>query len=121
MIILLRQVSQDEERCSSIIVRCEEFRESVVGEVSDAGHDALLDGPGIRADAEHFEIVIGFEDEAFAVAQVVADILRDESEIGGNGDADAFGNEAEADGVRGVVRNGEGHDLYVSDNKVPAG
>jgi len=121
MIILLRQMSQNEERSSTIIVRCEEFRESVIGQMANARHDPLLDRPGIWTDTKHFEIVVGFDNEAVATAQVVANVTRHESEIGGVGDAHAFGDEAETDGVSGIVRNGEGHDLYVSDNKVPAG
>ena len=71
--------------------------------MANPGHDALFYGPGIRSDAEHFEVVIGFEDEAVAGAELVADIARQETEIGGDGHAHSFGEKAEADGIGGVM------------------
>ena len=44
-----------------------------------------------------------------------------EAEVGGDGQAQTFGEEAEADGIGGVVRDGEGHDVDISDGERAAG
>ena len=59
---------QNEERCTSIIVSGKEFGECVIGQVAYAAHDALLYDPWIRASAQHFKIVIGFDYHAVAAA-----------------------------------------------------
>lgn len=55
-----------------------------------AAHHALLYRPGIRADAQHFEIVIRFEDDHIACAHVDTQRIGDIAEIGGHGDFDAM-------------------------------
>ena len=70
----------------------------------NSGHNALFYGPRIRSAAKHLQVVVGFQNEAVAAAQLVADVGRQEAEIGGEGQANAFGDEAEADRIGGVVR-----------------
>src|SRR5258708_8665780 len=48
----------------------EEFTDGVIGKVTGAGKDSLLDDPGIGPDLEHVEVVIGFEDEAIGLAEM---------------------------------------------------
>jgi len=99
----------------------EEFADGMIGEMAGAGEDALLDDPGVRADLEHVEIVIGFEDEAVGVAKMDADVIGHEAEIGADGDLVTVGAEGEADGVDGVVGNAEGVDVNVTDGEGLAG
>ena len=93
----------------------EEFADRVVGEVASAGEYALFDDPGVRADLEHVEIVIGFEDEAIGLAEVDSDVIGQIAEIGADGDLGAVGAESESNGVGGVVRDGERVDVDVAD------
>src|SRR5271169_1432718 len=107
MIVLLRKVRQDEELSSSIIVVSQEICESIIGEMADAAHHALLDAPRIRAAAQQFEIVIGFDHQHMASAQVMTNAVGHVSEIGANADLDAVAAKREADGIDSVVRDGE--------------
>jgi hypothetical protein len=65
--------------------------------------------------------VVGFEQEEIGAAEVVADGFGEVAEVGGDADAEAFGAEAEADGVGGVVGDGEGGDGDVADGEGLAG
>ena len=99
----------------------QEFADSMIGEVARAGKDALLDDPRIRADLEHVEIVIGFEDEAIGLAEMDSDVIRKVAEIRADGDLGAVGAEGESDGVGRVVRNRERVNFDVADGEGLAG
>ncbi len=98
----------------------EEFTDRMIGEVTGAGEDALLDDPGVWADLEHVEIVIGFEDEAIGLAEMDSHVVWKVAEISADGDFGAVGAEGEAYGVGGVVRDGEGMDVDVADGEALA-
>jgi hypothetical protein len=121
MIVLFRKVRQDEELGSSIIVVRQEICESIIGEMADAAHHPLLDAPRIRAAAQQFEIVIGFDHQHVASAQVVANAVGHVSEIGADADLDAVTAKREADGIDSVVRNGERLHCDVADLEGAAG
>jgi len=72
MIILFGQMRQHYVRCASIIIFRKKLGEGVVGEVPDPAHHPLLDRPRIRPYPQHFKIVVGFDDDDIATAQVVA-------------------------------------------------
>jgi hypothetical protein len=99
----------------------EEFADRVIGEMARAGEDALLDDPRIRADLEHVEIVIGFEDEAIGLAEMNSDVIRQVAEIGADCDLGAIGAEGKSDGVGRVVRDGERVDVDIADREALAG
>jgi len=89
--------------------------------MAGAGKHALLDDPGIRTDLEHVEIVIRFEDEAIGLAKMDFDELGHVAEVGADGDLGAVGAESEAEGIGGVVRDGEGVDVNIADGETLAG
>src|SRR6267142_5352769 len=95
----------------------EEFTDGVIGEMAGAGEDTLLDDPRIRADLEHVEVVIGFEDEAIGLAEMDSDVVWKVAEIGADGDFGAVGAEGESDGVGGVVRDSERVDVYIANGE----
>jgi len=99
----------------------EEFADGVIGEMAGARENTLLDDPGIGADLEHVEIVIGFEDEAIGLAEMDSNVIREVAEIGADSDFGAVGAESEADGIGGVVRDGEGVDVDVANGEALAG
>ena len=98
----------------------EEFADRVIRKMAGAGEDALLDDPGIRADLEHVEIVIGFENEAIGLAEMDPDVIGQVAEIGADGDFCAVGAKGESDGVCGVVRDGERVDINVANGETLA-
>src|SRR5271157_2171396 len=89
--------------------------------MADTAHYALLDRPGIGAGAEHFDVMIRFHDEDAAASQMVPNVGWHVPEVGSETDLDAFGAKGEADGIGGVMRNGEGHDLDIADAKAAPG
>ena len=95
--------------------------DDVVGKVACAAHDALLDVPRVWADFEHFQVVIGFEDEAIGVAKMEFDEFGEITEIRDDGDFSAVGAEGIAHGISGVVRNGERRNFDVADGEFFAG
>ena len=99
----------------------EEFADRVVGEVASAGEYALFDDPGIRADLEHVEIVIGFEDETIGLAEMDPDVIRQVAEIGADGNLGAVGAEGESDRIGRVMRDGERVDVDIADGEALAG
>jgi hypothetical protein len=123
IVVFLGDVGQDEMADAGIEAFGvgEEFADGVIGEVAGAGKDTLLDDPGVRADFEHVEIVIGFEDEAIGLAEMDSDVVRQVAEIGADGDFGAVGAEGESDWVGGVVRDGESVNVDVADGETLAG
>src|SRR5947207_13021885 len=94
--------------CSSIIIAREEIRESFIGKVPHPAHNALLDGPGIRPATQHFEIMIGLDNQQIAAAQLIANVRWEAPEIGGDADLAAFRPERESYGFGSIERGGKG-------------
>ncbi len=99
----------------------EEFADGMIRKMTGTGKDTLLDDPGVGTDLEHVEIVIGFEDEAVGLAEMDLDEFGHVAEVGADGDLGAVGAKGEADGVSGVVRDGEGVDFDIADGEALAG
>jgi hypothetical protein len=107
-------VTEDQGRDAGIEVVFNESRRDFVGEMAATAHHALLYRPGIRANTQHFQIVIGFENDHIARAHVDAQRIGDIAEIGGNGDFDAMRRKRVADRVRGIMRNGETGNIEIA-------
>ncbi len=116
-------VGEDEKACSSVesLAVSQVFADDVVGKVAGAAHDALLDVPGIRADLEHFEVVIGFENEAIGVAKMKFDELSKIAEVGDDGDFCSARTECVTDRVGGIVRDGERRNFDIADGEAFTG
>ena len=123
VVVFLGDVGEDEMADAGIEAFGvgEEFADRMVGEVTGAGKDALFDDPGIGADLEHVEIVVGLEDEAIGLAEVGPHVIRQVAEISADGDLGAVGAEGESDGICRVVRDGESVDFNVADGEALAG
>ena len=123
IVVFLGDVGEDEVTDAGIEAFGvgEKFADGVIGEMAGARENALLDDPGIWADLEHVEIVIGLEDEAIGLAEMDSDVVWQVAEIGADGDLGAVGAEGETDGIGGVVRDGEGMDVDVADGETLAG
>jgi hypothetical protein len=98
----------------------EEFTDGVIGEMAGAGEDALLNDPWIRADLEHVEVVIGFEDEAIGLAEMDSDVVWKVAKIGADGDFSAVGAEGESNRVGRVVWDCKCVDVDVADGEALA-
>jgi hypothetical protein len=109
IVVFLRDVGEDEMPDAGIetLGIGKKFADGVIREMAGAGKDALFDDPGIGADLEHVQIVIGFEDEAIGLAEMDANVIRQVAKIGADGDFGAVGAEGESDRIGGVVRDGE--------------
>lgn len=121
-IVVLAEVGEDEVGGRGIELGGEVAGHGVVGEVAETTHDALLEGPGIAAIAEHFEIVVGFEHGAIGGIQLLFDVFRKVAEVGDQDDAHALSAEREGDGIGGIMGNGEGRNFDIADLEgVPGG
>jgi len=122
-VVLLGDVGEDEVAGLGVedVGIGEEIADDGIGEVAGAAHDALLDVPGVGADLEHVEIVIGFENQKIGVAKMLLDQLGHVAKVGDDGDLHAGGAEREADGIGGVVGDGEGRDFDIADFEFQAG
>ncbi len=79
-----------------------------------AAHHALLDVPGVRTHFEHLDIVIGFEHDGIAIAQMVFHKFGHVAEIGDHGHLDATRAKREAQRIGGIVRNRKGRDFNIA-------
>ena len=119
-IVLFRNVGENEMARASIEnfrVR-QKFADNRIGKMSGAAHHALLDVPGIRADLQHFEIVIGFQDQEISFAQVMLHQLRHVTKIGDDGHFLAIRAEGVTDRVGRIMRNGERSDFNIADDEL---
>ncbi len=123
IIVGLGDVGEDEKARASVksVAIRQIFADDVIGKMAGAAHDALLDVPGIGADLEHFEVVIGFKDEAIGVAKVKLDELSEIAEVGDDGDFCAAGAKCVADGIGGIVRDGERRNFDIADGEAFTG
>src|SRR6266446_6946449 len=123
VVVFLREMREDEIAGAGVEafwVR-EKLADGVIRKMAGAAEDALLDDPGIRADLEHVEIVIGFQHQAIGVAQMHFDQRGHIPEVGDEGKLAAVGSESEGDGVGGIVRDSESVNVNVADRKTLAG
>jgi hypothetical protein len=123
IVVFLRHVSENEIAGLTIetIGIGKIFADRVIGKMAGARKDPLLDDPRVRANFEHVEVVVGFEDETIGFAEVDFDKLRHVAEVGADGNLGAVGAKGETDGIDGIVRNSEGVDVDVTDTKTLAG
>src|SRR5713226_2402576 len=122
IVIFLRDVGEDEIARDGVeaVGIAKIFAYGVIRKMACAAEDPLLDDPGIRADLEHVEIVIGFEHQAVGATKMDLDELGHVAEVGDDGHLCAVRTESEADGVGGVVRNGESVDVDIPDREMLA-
>jgi hypothetical protein len=122
-VVLLGNVREDEVTRASIedFRIGEEFANNCIGKMPSAAHDALLDVPGVRADLEHLEIVIRFQDEEVGFAQMMLHELGHVPEVGDDGDFFSIGAEGVANRVGGIVRDGERRDFDIADYEFNSG
>ena len=62
-IVTFREVGEDHIGSLAVVVLLKKRRRCIVRQMSYAGEDALLDRPGVRAVAEHFQIVVRLQQQ----------------------------------------------------------
>jgi hypothetical protein len=92
----------------------------MIRKMAGAAEDALLDDPRIRADFEHVEIVIRFENQAVGATKMDFDKLGHIPKVGNDGHFRAVRTKGESDGISRVVWNSESVDVNVADSEVLA-
>ena len=83
--------------------------------------NALLDDPRVRADLEHVQIVIRFEQQTIGVAQMNFHKFGHVAEVGDERHLRAVGAKRETDGIGGIVRNLKRVDIYIANREMLAG
>ena len=122
VIVGFGDVSEDQEAGTAVegLTVSQVLADNVVGKRAGAAHDALFDIPGIRADLEHFEVVVGLEDETVGITEMKFHKLREIAKIGDDGNFCAVGAKGVADGISGIVRNREGGNFDVANHEALA-
>src|SRR5262249_21040 len=69
----------------------------------------------------HFQVVIGFDQQAITAAQMIFHIVGKIAKVGDYADFYAFGREGEAAWISRIVGNGKWTDRDVADGKTVAG
>ena len=82
---------------------------------------ALLDDPGIRANLEHVEVVIGFEDEAVGFAQMHFHVIGHITQVRANSDLGAVSPKRESHRIDSIVGNTKRIDFDIANGKGLAG
>src|SRR5258708_3132465 len=93
----------------------EEFTDGVIGKVTGAGKDSLLDDPGIGPDLEHVEVGIGFEDEAIGLAGRDSDVIGQVAKVRAEGKLFSLGVGGDGDWVEAIdaaVDSGEAGESF---------
>ncbi len=122
IVVFLRDVREDEiarDRVEAVGVG-KILAYGVIRKMACAAQDPLLDHPGIRADLEHVEIVIGFKDQAVRATKMDFDELGHVAEVGDDGHFRAVRTKGESDGISRVVRNGESVHIDIADGEMLA-
>jgi len=122
-VVLLGNVREDQVARASIedFGVGEEFADDCVRKMPGAAHHALLDVPGIRPDLQHFQVMIGFQNQEIGFAQMMLHEFGHVAQIGNDGDFFSVGAEGVSDGVCGIVRNGERGDFDIADYEFNSG
>jgi hypothetical protein len=123
VVIFLREMGENQVSCVGVKpVRVgKKLTNSVVGEMAGAGKDALLHYPGIRANLQHIQIVIGFENYAVGVAKMHFNKFRHVAKVSADRHFDAIGSEGETHGVYSIMGNHKSMDVNVTHAKLLPG
>ena len=117
MVVFLAQVGEHQNLGGAVVVFRKEVGRGVVGKVPLPAHHALFDEPGVWPHFQHLQVVVRFEDQAMAAAEVLLDKFRNVAKVRDHADLDSFRLERERHGINGVVRNGKGRDGDVADGE----
>jgi hypothetical protein len=122
-VVLFRQMREDQiARAAVEDLRIgKKLADHVIGKMPGAAHDPLFDMPGIRADLEHFEIVVRFEQQKIGLAHVLLDKFGEVAEIGDDRDFQALGTERKSDRIGSIVRDPKRIYLDIADLEPLAG
>ena len=121
MIVVLADMTEHQCRDSGIEIVFNELGGDFVRQMAAAAHDALFNAPGVRPDAQHFQIVIRFEHQQIGAAQMHTQRICDVAQVGGDGNFDSLRSKREAHRIDGIVRDGETRNIEIADSKRAAG
>jgi hypothetical protein len=107
VVIMLGKVRQNQERSLAVIVFLKELGQGGVGKMAHTAHDPLLDHPGVGPVPQHFQVMVRFNHQPIAPAQMVFHAVRQVAQVSDNANLDAVGFEGKAAGISRIVRNGE--------------
>ena len=78
MIVSLAEMRQHQMRGAPVVLLADELADGSVREMPETSHQPLLENPRIRPDSKHFQIVIGFQDQA---VRAHADVSTTDSDM----------------------------------------
>jgi len=111
---------QEPRRGVEAIRVCEIFADCMIREMAGAAEDALLNQPRVRADFQHFQVVIRFKHQAVGAAKMNLDKFGHIAEIGDDGQLCAVRTKRKPNRIGGIVRNGESVDVDIANGEMLA-
>ena len=84
-IIAFREMRQNYISGLAVVGGGKELGGGLVGEVADTGKHALFHRPGVRAVAQHLQIVVRFEQQQVDALELGLDVGRNVAQVGSKG------------------------------------
>src|SRR5262245_25504229 len=115
MIIFQTEVCEQQHLGHAVVLLANKFRDCGIREMAISSHQALLQIPRVWPNAQHLEIVIGFENQNVRAPKPLRDKLRQISNVGELCDLDSAACDAECNRLRCVMWNPEWQHLNIPD------
>lgn len=119
MVVDFTQVGEKDVSQPLMVKLFEELPGIRIGEMAAVASDSLLQVGGVGAFHEKLHVVIGFQDQGIAAAELFADQMSDDAKIGTDSHPDVLVTHHEAAWFPGVMRDGERVNGQVPDGKTP--
>ena len=103
MVIVFADVSQDERRNRTVQIMTDEFGGHFIRQMPSPAHHPLFNGPRVRADAEHFQIVIRFQEQHVGAPQMYPEGIGYVAKICYDRNFNAVGGERKSDRIDSIV------------------
>lgn len=116
-VVVVRKVTEENVAQHRGVNLGNEIGGHAVVQVTIVGNDASFEILGITTFAQHFEIIVGFDDDVCCEAHIVVYTFADATEVGSDSKADIAVADEIADVVRTVVHDIKRGDFKIADSE----
>lgn len=116
-VVVVRKVTEENIAQHRGIDFSNEIGSHAVVQVTVVSHDASFEIFGIATFAQHFEVIVGFDDDVCGEAHIVVDTFADATEVGSDCKADIAVTDEIADVVGSVVHDIKRRDFKIADSE----
>lgn len=116
-VVVVRKVTEENVAQHRGIDFSNEIGGHAVVQVTVVSHDACFEIFWIATFAQHFEVIVGFDDDVSGEAHIVVDTFADATEVGSDSEADIAVADEIADVVGSVVHDIKRRDFKIADSE----